>query len=85
MTAAYLHQSVRDTLAARHVARASLRQRQALAAVIHLCGVKRGEAFVGRGFRVAPGERCGSHSLRAYLSRIDLMKRQFALLRTATL
>ncbi len=85
MSAAYLHQSVGDTLAAHRIAKASLQQRQKLAAVIHLCGVKRGETFVRRGFRVAPGERCGTHSLRSYLNRVDLMKQQFARLRTAKL
>jgi hypothetical protein len=84
MTAAYLHQSVVNTLAARPNARAMLAQKQKLAAVIHLCGLKRGEAFAARGFRVTPGERCGTHSLREYLTQVDLMKKRFALLRPAT-
>jgi hypothetical protein len=83
MTAAYLHQKVADTLAAHRIARASLAQREKLAAVIHLCGVRRGETFVRRHFRAAPGERCGTHSLRAYLRHIELMKQRFARLRTA--
>jgi hypothetical protein len=58
-----------------------LAQKQKLAAVIHLCGLKRGESFLTRGFRVTPGELCGTHSLRRYLSQIDLMKRRFARLR----
>jgi hypothetical protein len=78
MTAAYLHQSVVDTLAARRTAKASLAQKQKLAAVIHLCGLKRGEIFAERGLRVAPGERCGSHSLQLYLNKIELMKKRFA-------
>ena len=81
MTAAYLHQSVVNTLAARRSAPVSLAQKQKLAAVIHLCGFKRGESFLTRGFRVTPGELCGTHSLRRYLSQIDLMKRRFARLR----
>jgi hypothetical protein len=52
-------------------------QQQKLAAVIHLCGARRGETFVTRGFKVAPGERCGSHSLSRYLTKVDLMKKQF--------
>jgi hypothetical protein len=75
MTAAYLHRSVDNALAGRRNARVTVAQKQKLAAVIHLCGVKRGEAFVTRGFRVAPGERCGSHSLQQYLIQIDLMSR----------
>ena len=79
-----LHQSVVNTLAARRVAKASLVQRQKLAVVIHLCGVKRGETFVTRGFQVTTGERCGTQSLRRYLNQVDLMKQRFARLRTAT-
>ena len=78
MTGAYLHQRVVDTLAARRKAKASLAQKQKLAAVIHLCGLKRGETFAARGFRVAPGERCGTHSLQRYLTRIEAMKKRFA-------
>ena len=51
MTAAYLHRSVVNTLAARPSARVSLAQQPQLAAVIHLCGLKRGETFVMRGYR----------------------------------
>ena len=83
MTAAYLHQSVVELLDARAVAGTSVAQKQKLAAVIHLCGVKRGETFVRRGFRLAPGEACGTHSLHGYLTKIDLMKKRFARLRLA--
>jgi Transglycosylase SLT domain len=78
MIAAYLHQSVVDTLAARRKAKVSLAQKQKLATVIHLCGLKVGETFAARGFRVAPGELCGTHSLQRYLTQIDLMKKRFA-------
>ena len=80
MTAAYLHKKVVDTLAARGAANASLAQKQNLAAVIHLCGAKRGEAFVARGFRATPGELCGTHGLQRYLTQIDVMKKRFAIL-----
>lgn len=83
LTAAYLHQTVVDIVARRRSAKASLQQRQDLAAVIHLCGATRGEAFVGRRFRVAPAERCGDHDVREYLGRVNLLKRQFARLRAA--
>jgi hypothetical protein len=78
MTAAYLHQRVVDILAARRKAKASLAQKQKLAAVIHLCGAKRGESFAARGFRVLPGELCGTHSLQRYLTQIELMRKRFA-------
>ena len=76
MTAAYLHKSVVDTLAARRTVKASSAQKQKLAAVIHLCGLKRGETLVARGFRVTQGELCGTHSLQRYLTQIDLMKKR---------
>jgi hypothetical protein len=78
MTAAYLHQRVVDTVAARRATKASVTQKQKLAAVIHLCGPKRGETFAARGFRVTPGELCGTHNLRRYLAQIDSMKKRFA-------
>ena len=81
MTAAYLHRSVLNTLAARRAAKISPAQEQKLAAVIHLCGLKRGETFVAHGFRVSAGELCGTHSLRRYLVQVDLMRKRFAQLR----
>jgi hypothetical protein len=81
MTAAYLHRSVVNTLAARPTAKVNLSQQQKLAAVIHLCGLKRGETFVTQGFRPTPGERCGTHSLQRYLIKVDLMRKRFARLR----
>ena len=81
LTAAYLHRGVVHTLAARPRARSTPSQQQRLAAVIHLCGLKRGEIFAMRGFKVAPGERCGTHNLARYLTRIDLMKQRFVALR----
>jgi len=78
LTSAYLHQSVINTLAARGRTKASPGQKQKLAAVIHLCGLKTGETFSAGGFRVTPGLFCGTHSLQSYLGRIDLMKKRFA-------
>jgi hypothetical protein len=49
-----------------------------LAAVVHLCGATAGEAFARRGFRPAPGQRCGEHGLRAYLSRVEALEHEFA-------
>jgi hypothetical protein len=58
--------------------RATPSQKQDLAAVIHLCGAAGGAAYAARGFRVATGQRCGDHDLRAYLARVNAMKRTFA-------
>jgi hypothetical protein len=76
MTAAYLHQRVVGILANRR--KASLAQKQKLAAVIHLCGLRRGAAFAGRGFRTVPGELCGTHSVPRYLDRIASLQKRFS-------
>jgi hypothetical protein len=81
MTAAYLHRSVINALAAHSGVKAKAMQKQRLAAVIHLCGPKKAETFVVRGFRAAPAERCGAHSLRGYLTQVASMTKQFARLR----
>lgn len=78
MTSALLHRSV----ARREFAGASLAQKQDLAAVIHLCGTARGEAYARRGFRPA-GERCGAQDLRGYLLQVNELKRSFAALAAA--
>jgi hypothetical protein len=81
LTAAHLHRSVVAALTPRRSSKASLAQEQRLAAVIHLCGMSRGEAFAARGFRVIPGERCGTHSLRRYLTQVESLEKRFARLR----
>jgi len=58
--------------------KATAAQKQDLAAVIHLCGAAGGRAYAARGFRAAAGQRCGDHDLRAYLARVNAMKRAFA-------
>lgn len=70
MTAAFLDRSVSAT-------KGTLKEKQDLAAVIHLCGATAGEAFARRGFRPAPGQRCGEHDLGAYLARVNTVKREF--------
>lgn len=78
MTAALLDRTVAATLARRGIARAGLSQRQDLAAVVHLCGAGAGDVYARRGFRFAPGQRCGDHDPRAYLAKIHTLRRQFA-------
>ena len=56
----------------------TFRQKQDLAAVIHLCGAGAGHAYVARGFRLTPHQRCGDHNAKAYLDRVNGMKRIFA-------
>ena len=73
MTAALLDRQV-----ASMAPKATSQQQQDLAAVIHLCGASAGAAYAKRGFRAATGQRCGDHELRAYLARVNAMKRGFA-------
>lgn len=78
LTATLLDGAVAATLKRQRTARATRQQKQDLAAVIHLCGAGAGEAYARRGFRLTPGQRCGDHDVRGYLSRVNGMKRQFA-------
>jgi hypothetical protein len=78
LTAAYLDVKVRSILARHHIRTATLKQRQSLATLIHLCGAGAGNAYARRGFRLLPGERCGDHDAKTYLLRVDAMKRVFS-------
>jgi len=78
MTSALLDRQVAGTLERRRIPSATLRQKQDLAAVIHLCGVRAGDAYVRRGFRLTAGQRCGAQDVRRYLAQIDAMKRVIA-------
>jgi hypothetical protein len=77
VTSAYLDRAVAAAVARRRPP-PSLRQKQDLAAVIHLCGAGRGESFARRNFRVAPRERCGDQDVSAYLARVNALKREFS-------
>jgi hypothetical protein len=81
LTSAYLHQRITATLQRNRIAGASLKQKQDLAAVIHLCGAGAGNSFARRGFRLTAGQRCGDHEVRRYIAKIDTMRRVFANLR----
>jgi Transglycosylase SLT domain len=78
LTSALLDRDVARTLERRRIVTATPRQKQDLAAVIHLCGAGPGDEFARRGFRLAPGQRCGDHDVVRYLARVNGMKRQFA-------
>jgi hypothetical protein len=77
MTAALLDRDVTRIVERRRIA-ATLPQKQALAAVIHLCGPGAGEAYAARRFRLTAGQRCGDHDVRAYLFQLDGLQRRFA-------
>ncbi len=58
-------------------------QLESLATLVHLCGSGPARAFARRGFRLAPGERCGDHDPAAYLARVAALARAFERLAAA--
>ena len=77
LTSAFLDRSVSSTLARRGISGASRAQKQRLAALIHLCGPAAGDRYARRGF--AMGDlRCGDHSARSYVARVERFQRVFA-------
>jgi hypothetical protein len=77
MTAAYLHRGVVGALERNSAGKATLQQKQDLAAMIHLCGAGAGDAYARRRFRLTVGQRCGDHDVAAYLARVNQLKRSF--------
>jgi hypothetical protein len=77
LTSAHLDRNVARTLVRHRLGRATLAQKQELAAVIHLCGAGVGDAYARRGFRLLPGQRCGDQHVHRYLASVNAMKRQF--------
>jgi hypothetical protein len=78
MTSAHLDRNVEWALVRQRVKSATLQQKQDMAALIHLCGPGTGEAYARRGFQLTANARCGDHDARAYLARVNAMKRYFA-------
>lgn len=78
LTSAYLDRRVSQALSRARIVNATLTQRQNLAAVIHLCGAGAGERYARRGLALTPGQRCGDHNVRRYLSKVENMKAVFA-------
>ena len=63
---------------------ATSQQKQDLAAFIHLCGGGPATAYARRKFHMNAEERCGDHSVSAYVARVDTLKRQFQKLASDT-
>lgn len=78
LTAAQLDRGVAKVMARRRIATATLRQKQDLAALIHLCGAGAGDAYAARKFRLTEGQRCGAHDVNAYLAQVNGLQRRFA-------
>jgi hypothetical protein len=84
MTAALLDRRVAGIVEGRRIDGATMGQKQDLAAVIHLCGAKTGEAYARRGFQLLAGQRCGDHDVSRYLATINSLKRRFVTLAAAS-
>jgi len=80
MTSAFLDRHVARTLHRQRVGAATLAQKRNLAALIHLSGVRAGEAFAARGFRLAANQRCGGQDVRGYLERVEQIRQTFGAL-----
>ena len=76
LTAALLDRQVTQTIRRRK--RMTFKQKQDLAAIIHLCGAGAGRAYAARGFRLSPRQRCGDHDVKNYLTKIHGLKQRFA-------
>ena len=83
LTAALLDRGVAETLQRQHVVRATLAQKQDLAAVLHLCGAGPADAYARQGFRLSSGQKCGDHDTARYLARVRAMKAEFSRLAAA--
>lgn len=77
LTAIYLDRKVASLAAMGHLEMATRHQKESLAALIHLCGAGPAEAYLRRGYRLAPREHCGDHDAALYLARVNAMKQQF--------
>ncbi len=77
LASVYLDRNVSAVLARADDVTPSARQKQDLAAFIHLCGAGPATAYARRNFRMEAGERCGDHLVAAYVARVNAYKRQF--------
>jgi hypothetical protein len=77
LTAAYLDRGVANLLARFPTLRATLGQKQTLAAMMHLCGAGAAAEYARRGLAFAPGQRCGTHDARSYVGRVTNLQRRF--------
>ena len=76
MTSAFLHRQV-ERVAPK---KATLRQRQQLAAVMHLCGPEKGPLFVRSGFSAGAMGVCGRQAVDPYVRRVMRYREEFAVI-----
>jgi hypothetical protein len=77
LTSAWLDVQVRRVLRRHGIRSASVRQQQDLAAIIHLCGAGAGSQHARRGLAIVPGQRCGDHDVRGYVTKVRRMQDVF--------
>jgi hypothetical protein len=77
LTAINLDRYVTAILAGLPKVKATALQKQELAAILNLCGAGLANAYARRGFRMAPGARCGDHDAALYVAKVDDMLKQF--------
>ena len=82
MTAAHLDRQVSTILSSEHLANVSLRQKQNLAIVIHLCGSGAGKEYARRRMRLSPHQRCGDQGVSEYLAHVRELQAVFGHLQT---
>jgi hypothetical protein len=80
LTSAYLDRAVAGAIARNGIRSATQTQKEELAALIHLCGAGVGERYARNGLHMATGLRCGDHSAKKYVDRMNVVKRVFAAL-----
>jgi hypothetical protein len=73
----YLDRNVAAVLARAGGTAPSPQQTQDVATIVHLCGGGPATAFARRRFQMLAGERCGDHSVAAYVARVNALKRKF--------
>jgi hypothetical protein len=83
LAAVFLDRKVAAILAQQPGMPVTARQKQDLAALVHLCGPSVAKAFARRGFQLSDGARCGDHDAASYLARVKAMQRQFQRLAAA--
>ena len=77
LTAVHLDRSVEQALKRHPIPNATLREKQKLAALVHLCGAGAGRAHARRGLLLEPGQRCGTHDVRRYLEKVATQQSRF--------
>lgn len=77
MTSARLHYYVKKILRKFNKKESSIANQQKLAAIIHLCGVRKGERFAKSNFRFHSVPKCGSHRTQTYVNSILRIQKKY--------